>query len=125
MRRIALVALASLPLVAGCVDPNKVGLEARLQTLVGGSEQDLVRRLGAAPTQVVERGGIRYVSWMYFWPEQSYGAVAMAPSATPGAADRTTRFCEATFAVEQGRVGGYSLRGDWCAWGGYPRVAPV
>jgi len=124
--RIALAALAGVPLVAGCVDPNEVALEARLQTLVGGSEADLVRRLGAAPTQVVDRGGIRYLSWMYFWPVQPYGTVAAAPSAVPyGAPDRSNRFCETTFAVEQGRVAGYSLRGDWCGWGGYPHVAPA
>jgi|GEM_PF-1405225 len=121
--RIALTALMSLPLLAGCVDSSRVGLDSRLRTLVGGSEQDLVRRIGAAPTRVSEQGGLRYITWMHYWPEQAYGAVATVPTRAPGEAERIARFCETTFAVDQGRVAGYSLRGDYCGWGGYPRVA--
>ncbi len=123
--RIALAVMMAVPLLAGCVDSARVGQEARLHTLVGGSEQDLVRRMGAAPSQVNEQRGLRYLSWMHYWPEQSPGAMAVAPSRAPGDAGASTRFCETTFAVEQGRVAGYSLRGDSCGWGGYPRVAPT
>jgi hypothetical protein len=121
--RIAMAALAALPLLAGCVNSAQVGQEARLQSLVGNSEQDLVRRMGAAPTRVTEQGGLRYVSWMHYWPEQ--GAMATTPPVQPAGAVPTTRFCETTFAVDQGRVAGYSMRGDYCGWGGYPRVAPT
>ncbi len=120
--RIALAALIAAPLLAGCVDSGRVGQEARLQTLVGGSEDDLVRRMGAAPSRVSEQGSLRYLSWMHYWPEQGHGAIA--PTREPGESGRVARFCETTFAVEQGRVAGYSLRGDSCGWGGYPRVAP-
>ncbi len=50
--RIALAMLVAMPLLAGCVNSARVGQEARLQTLVGGSEADLVRRMGAAPSRI-------------------------------------------------------------------------
>lgn len=117
MRAIALTLAASLALLAGCEDAGRAGLEARLQRLVGGSEAELVRRMGAPPTRVVEQGSTRYVSWMFSWPQEG-----VPQGAGTGEAER---FCETTFAVEQGRVAGYGLHGDWCGRGGHPRVAPA
>jgi hypothetical protein len=123
--RIALAVVIAVPLLAGCVDSGRVGQEARLQTLVGGSEQDLVRRMGSPASKVTEQGGPRYMSWMHSWPGQSPGMMAMPSDRMPGDAVGAARFCETTFALDQGRVAGYSLRGDSCGWGGYPRVEPT
>lgn len=118
MHAIRLGLAVSLVLLGACAETRTGELEARLQGLVGARESDLVRRMGTVPTRVVEQGDTRYVSWLYAWPGTPQGG----PAADP---DEPAPFCEATFAVEQGRVAGYGLRGDRCGWGGYPRVAPA
>jgi hypothetical protein len=119
MRPIRLVLAASLALLAACGEGPREQLEGRLQGLVGASETDLVRRMGGEPTRVVEQGSTRYVSWTILWPTYPNGPVV------PEEAEQAGRFCETTFAVEQGRVAGYGLRGEGCGQGGFPRVAPA
>ena len=110
---------AALALLSACADGRTAqgDLEARLQGLVGVPERDLVRRMGTSPTRVLEQGGTRYVSWLFAWPGTRRDGAAEPEETAP--------FCEATFAVEQGLVAGYGLRGDRCGWGGHPRVAPA
>lgn len=110
---------AALALLAGCADSGRGDLEARLQGLVGLGEPELARRMGGVPTRVVEQGSTRYLSWVLFWPAQAGGAIV------PAEAEEEGRFCETTFALEQGRVAGYGLRGERCGRDGWPRLAPA
>lgn len=110
--------------VAGCADTARQGAEQRLSALVGVSEQELVRRMGA-PTRVGEEDGQRVVVYYQYWPDFAFFGTRSdddALQATPGLIDR---YCETRFAVAQGRVEGFALRGSACGWGGYPVIAPA
>ena len=123
------IGLALLAL-AGCGDPGREELEARLGEMVGRSEVELVRRMGV-PARVVEAGGRRFLVWSQAWWEPGYmpGTAAMGFAgfgprgpfgygyAGPVAVERN---CEATFEVAGNRVEGFTLRGNWCRWVNWP-----
>ena len=116
--RLRLTLAAALALLAACADVGRGELEAKLQGLVGLGEPELIRRMGGVPTRVVEQDSTRYLSWVLLWPRQAGGSVSRAEAEAEG------RFCETTFALEQGRVAGYGLRGERCGQDGWPRLAP-
>lgn len=126
------IGLALLAL-AGCGDPGRDELEARLGEMVGGSEAELVRRMGV-PARVVEAGGRRFLAYSQTWLDTAYtpGAAAMAgfggwgPRGAFGygfgfgAPLLVERGCEATFEVAGDRVAGFTLRGNACRWINWP-----
>jgi hypothetical protein len=120
----------ALLVLAGCGDPGRAELEARLGELVGRSEVELVRRMGA-PARVVEAGGRRFLAWSHSWLEPPYvpGAAAAGFAGWgPGGFGMygfggpmlVERGCEATFEVAQERVAGFTLRGNACRWLPWP-----
>jgi hypothetical protein len=117
MSAFRLTLAAALALLAACADVGRGELEGRLQGLVGLGEPQLIQRMGGVPTRVVEQGRTRYLSWMLLWPERPGGTV------TPAEAQAEGRFCEATFALEDGRVAGYGLRGERCGPDAWPDAA--
>lgn len=125
---IGLVLLA----LAGCGDPGREELEARLGELVGRSETELVRRMGV-PARVVEAGGRRFLAYSQSWLDTAYvpGAAAagfggwgprggFGYGAGFGAPLLVERGCEATFEVADSRVAGFTLRGNACRWINWP-----
>jgi len=130
MRRmvIGLVLLA----LAGCGDPGREELEGRLGELVGTSETELVRRMGA-PARVVEAGGRRFLAYTQSWLDTGYmpGAAAAGFGGFGprggfgmgygfGAPLLVERNCEATFEVANSRVAAFTLRGNACRWINWP-----
>ncbi len=112
------VICAALALLAACGESGRTELEARLQRLVGMGEPQLIQRMGGVPTREVEQGRTRYLSWVLLWPSRPGAAVRRAE------AEAEERLCEATFALEEGRVAGYGLRGERCGHGAWPELAP-
>lgn len=122
------IGLALLAL-AGCGDPGREELEARLGEMVGGSEAELVRRMGV-PARVVEAGGRRFLAYSQTWLDTAYmpgaaaaGFVGWGPRGPFGygfAGPLVQRGCEATFEVAGDRVAGFTLRGNACRWINWP-----
>ena len=132
MRGFALVAML---LLAGCANEGRAALEARLGTLVGSSEAELVRRVGV-PARVYDADARRFLVYVELWPDVAYspwsgfgfgfggrhGGVGMAYGfGSPGLVDR---YCEATFELAEGRVVAVGIRGSSCGWSGWPVIAP-
>ena len=118
MKRAAL--LSVLLLLAAC-DPYALQRrEAALSAYVGMSESDLVRSFGV-PTRTFETGGRRFLAYdegsvniipggPYAWRPWGWGYYG---GAFPPQVVQT--FCETTFEVANGKVVGFSLRGNACA----------
>jgi hypothetical protein len=116
--RTALVAGLLVPLLAGCAD-RLAERRAYLATLVGTSEADLVRTLGV-PTRTVEAEGHRFLAYTESREELIPGG-PMGPWGWRGGwayggvpAEVVQRVCETTFEVIDGRVRGFTLRGNAC-----------
>ena len=138
-RLVTLLALPVLvlPLLAGCANHTQQDLEARLGTLIGAPEADLVRRMGV-PSRSYETEGRKFLA--YFEPWADY---AMVPGASFSGGmfggggglgvgygyrhypEMVNRFCETTFEVVRGRVASFTLRGSSCGWGGWPVIGPA
>lgn len=116
MKRAALIVL----LLLGACDPYALQRrEAALSAYVGMSESDLVRGFGV-PTRTFETGGRRFLAY-------DQGSVNIVPGPYPwhpwwgwgyGGAfppQVVQTFCETTFEVANGKVVGFSLRGNACA----------
>jgi hypothetical protein len=114
MRKLLLGALLAL---AACA--QEPPLEVRLQPFVGRSEAELVGGLGV-PTATYEAGGTRFLQYeertstVYpgdpFWPGpyRRFGAPIYSPPLL------VTRSCAITFGVRDGRVTGFTFRGNGC-----------
>ncbi|MDO9710986.1 hypothetical protein [Paracraurococcus lichenis] len=115
MRRLLFLTLLAL---AACA--QEPPLEARLQPLVGRTEAELVGALGV-PNATYEAEGTRFLQYedrtstVYpgdpFWPGGPYrrwGAPIYSPPLV------INRVCSITFGVRQGRVAGFTFRGNGC-----------
>ena len=114
MRRLLLVAL---PLAACAQGPT---MQERLQVYVGNSELELVTALGV-PVRTYEVEGRRFLQYeqrrtAYYQdpgPYRPYGF--WAPRAGwPGPVLPATIECDVTFELRDGRVQGFSYRGQGC-----------
>jgi hypothetical protein len=113
LRFTLLAALLALPL-GGCVD-ELAKRQAFLATLIGKSEPDLVRAMGV-PSASFETGGHRFLAYQEVWTDYY--------PATPGPwgwywgggfpAEAFQRSCTTTIELNDGRVSGYTLRGNSC-----------
>ena len=116
MRRAILILLASL--VAGCTN-QLAARQAYLNQFIGRSESDLVQQMGV-PTRSFETGGVQYLAYNesrtdvmpglpgYGWgPYWGWYGGGIPPQVV-------TLTCETTFAVSNGVVQSYTLRGNAC-----------
>lgn len=119
--RAALIAVTVL-LVAGCAN-ELAEREAFLNTLVGHSEDDLVRTIGV-PSRTFEVNGHRFLAYT----ESRVDVIPGSPGPGPwgwgwgwgggyGAGFLpvvVNRVCETTFEIFEGKVASYTLRGNAC-----------
>jgi hypothetical protein len=115
--RMRAVLIAGLLLLAACVD-RLAERRAFLDTLVGTSEENLVRTLGV-PTRVVEANGHRFLAYTESWvdvipsgPVMPWGWPRYWGGDFPP--EVVQRVCETTLEVGDGKVRGYVLRGNAC-----------
>ncbi|MBK1662808.1 hypothetical protein [Paracraurococcus ruber] len=111
--------LAALLALAACA--QEPPLETRLQPYVGQTEAQLVGALGV-PNATYATEGTRFLqfqeasSTVYpgdpFWPGPFYGRRFGGPIYAPPLV--VTRTCAITFAVQEGRVTGFTFRGNGC-----------
>lgn len=117
--RLLLLPALLLPLLlAACA--NEPPIEVRLQPFVGKTEAELVQALGI-PNATYEAGGDRFLQYeertstVYpgdpFWGGFGYRRFG-APIATPPLV--IVRNCSVTFLLRQGRVAGFTFRGNGC-----------
>jgi hypothetical protein len=119
MRRVALILLAGL--LAGCTNMLAVR-QAQLNLLIGRTEGQLVQQMGV-PNRMIETGGIKYFAYVEGGVEVSpalpaypygspywggwYGGSTLPPQVI-------STMCETTFALVNGVVASYTLRGNAC-----------
>jgi hypothetical protein len=114
-RFVPTAALLAVVALAACADNNEFAVyQKQLNTLVGGTEADLVRRMGQ-PTRTTDAGGQRALVYYLDWPG-SAGKNAGVPG--------PDRFCELTFPIAGGKVASHAARGKACGWDGFPEIAP-
>ena len=113
----AAVIAAILVLLAGCAD-LLAQRRAFLDTLVGKSEEEVVRTLGV-PTRSVDSNGHRFLAYT----ESRVDIVPTGPVMPWGwgwqygggfPPQVVQRVCETTFEIVGGRVASYTLRGNAC-----------
>lgn len=110
----------ALVLLAGCAETGRSGFQARMGTLIGATEAELLARMGA-PAYDHTHDGQRTLGFSEQWSETH-----MNPGGGP--ADRwreVTRRCEVGFAVAGGRVASFKWNGNGCGWAGrknFPQV---
>jgi hypothetical protein len=117
MRRPVLFALALL--LSGCVD-QLARRQALLDRFVGRPEPELVQQLGV-PARTYETGGVKYLAYdeskLEIVPEVPFGAGPWWAYGAYGGGfppQIINLVCETTFAVADGVVKSYTLRGDAC-----------
>ncbi|RAI59305.1 hypothetical protein [Roseicella frigidaeris] len=117
--RLLLLPALLLPLLlAACA--SEPPIEVRLQPFVGKTEAELVQALGI-PNATYEAGGDRFLQYeertstVYpgdpFWGGFGYRRFG-APIGTPPLV--IVRNCSVTFLLRQGRVAGFTFRGNGC-----------
>jgi len=115
MRRIILLLVAGL--LAGCVD-QLAKREAYLKQFIGQPEAAVVQAMGV-PTRSIETGGVKYLAYT----EHRVDIVPGTPSYGPwfsgwyggGFPPQVVEWnCETTFAITDGKVANYTLRGNAC-----------
>ena len=99
----------ALAVLAGCAETGRSGFQARMGTLVGSGEADLLARMGAPAFDHTYQGQ-RTLGYAERWTE-----MYMQPW---GGWQEVTRLCEVTFAMAEGRVAGFRTRGSGCGWAG-------
>ena len=110
----------ALGLLAGCAETGRSGLQARMATLVGATEAELLARMGP-PAYDHTYAGKRTLGYSEQWSETHMNAGG-------GPADRwreVVRRCEVAFVVAAGRVTGFKSHGNGCGWAGrqnFPQV---
>lgn len=138
MRALLVALTLVLTLLPGCANHALEDLEARLGTLMGASEEDLVRRMGV-PSRSYDTEGRKFLAYLERWsdpvvtPHVGFGGGfghrgfhgAGLGYGFNGYSQTIERFCETTFEVVRGKVAGYALRGSSCGWGGLPVIAPA
>lgn len=113
------LALLVCLLLGACVN-TVAQRQAFLAQFVGQPEGVVVQQLGV-PSRTIETGGVRYLAYT----EQRQDIVGLTPGWVPGPpgwgwpggsypAQIVTWTCETTFAVVQGRVQSFTLRGNAC-----------
>jgi hypothetical protein len=118
MRVLRPALLLSVALLCGCVMSNLPARQAYLGQFVGEEETDVVREMGV-PNRVIETGGHRFLAYVeqrsdvlpstgigFYGPQWGYGG--------PFPAQVIQRVCETTFEIEDGKVLGFTLRGNAC-----------
>lgn len=119
--RTALLFPPLLALTACAVGPS---LEQRLATYVGKTELQLVSTLGV-PTNTYEVGGVKFLQYGErrvialpdSYPGPPFGPLGPLGPGYYGGFGYTSYVpvrCDVTFAVRNGRVEGFSYRGDGC-----------
>jgi hypothetical protein len=113
--------LGTLPLLAACGDPVLEQRKAALGQLVGQTEAELVRQMGA-PARSFESNGHRFLAyvehrselnpWTAPWTQHGYRSGGFGGAEFPP--EVLERACETTFEIADGRVQSFSLRGDAC-----------
>jgi hypothetical protein len=119
MRRAAalLLVLLLLPLAAACTN-TLAARQAQLQPLVGQTELDLVQAMGV-PTRTYQTDGVKFLSYQqqqtqvipatpWYWNGPFPGFYGGFPPQV------VTWACDTTFAVADGRVTSFTLRGNGC-----------
>ena len=117
MRRAILILLVSM--VAGCTN-QLAARQAYLNQFIGQSESVVVQQMGV-PTRSIETEGVKYLAYSesrvdvvpglpaYGWGAPYWGGYGggIPPQVV-------TLSCETTFAVSNGTVQSYTLRGNAC-----------
>ena len=110
----------ALSLLTGCAETGRNGFEARMGTLVGATDAEVVARMGA-PAYDHTYEGRRSLGFSETWTETVF-----QPGGGPGGMfQELTRRCEVIFAMDDGRVAGFRTRGGACGWAGrqnFPRA---
>lgn len=120
-----LPALLATALAAGCADSSIENLDRRLAALVGIPEAELLRRFDLRPAQITEADGARQITFVQNWPDFVIMTFRPIDAPTPNVRGLIDRYCAYTFTIRDGRVTGYSFRGEACGWGGYPVIRPA
>jgi hypothetical protein len=118
-RALSLLAFSTLALAACAVGPT---IDERLATYVGRSELELVTSLGV-PTRNYETGGQKFLQYEENRSTAVPGGFVGGPFGPYGrgfyGGFATTAYipvqCDVTFALREGRVAGYTYRGQGCA----------
>lgn len=117
MRRIATIMFAIL--LAGCANQLAIR-QAQLAPLVGRSEGDLVAQMGV-PNRTYETGGVKYLAYddgrmevLQPFPYYPYGPAFGAWYGGGFPPQVINLVCETTFAVANGIVRSFTLRGNAC-----------
>jgi hypothetical protein len=109
--------------LAGCA--TGPGLESRLAAFIGAPEADLVQHFGV-PVRQINVNGVDYLAYQVRYQAQTTAAPTYwgGPFWGPGwgpyggfgpvAQNVQVWSCEATFAVVQGKVQSFTLRGNDC-----------
>jgi hypothetical protein len=114
MRRLVLIVLTGL--LGGCVDQLAMR-QQQLSQLVGRPEAELIQMMGV-PSRSYESGGVKYLAYtdgrvevVPAFPYNPPPWVWYGPAFPPQV---VTLVCETTFAVSDGLVRSYTLRGNAC-----------
>ena len=115
MRRVVLLLLAGL--LAGCVN-QLAARQAYLNQFIGKPEAAVVQAMGV-PTRSFETAGVTYLAYT----EQHIDFVPGTPTFAPyymgwyggGFPPQVVQWtCETTFAVADGKIASFTLRGNAC-----------
>ncbi len=117
MRRILRMTAALIGLgLAGCA--HGPSLQSRLAGYIGAPESLLVARLGV-PQRQITVNGVSYLAYLLRYDTQAmplgpapWWGPGWGPAWGPVAVQSWA--CEATFAVREGKVQGFTLRGNDC-----------
>ncbi len=117
MRHLALIMLAGL--LAGCANQLAIR-QARLAQLVGHSEGELIQQMGV-PNRTYETEGVKYLAYddtrtevLEPPPAYPYGPAFWSWYGGGWPPQVMNTVCETTFAVAQGMVRSFVLRGNAC-----------
>ncbi len=117
MYRLVVILLAGL--LTGCVD-QLAARQARFAQFVGHSEADLVRQMGV-PNRTYETEGVKFLAFvegrvelLQPLPAYPYGPPYWAWYGGGWPPQVVNLTCETTFAVAQGVVQSFTMRGNAC-----------
>lgn len=115
--RCGMIGLGVLLLVGCGGDPRK-DLDGRLDTLVGQTESEVVRRMGKPSREIRYANGQSVLHYVVDFP--AFGG----PNFTVGYGNPMGRNCDIALRIVAGRVQSHSFTGDVCGVGGLPYIAP-
>jgi hypothetical protein len=118
--KFCLLACGTLLMLGGCAVPTTAAFDARMSGLIGRPEADVVAALGV-PVRTHEAGGQRFLQYesrrlvtypgSYPFGPYRYGYYGGFGGFPPSV---ETRECDLTFALRNGRVEGFTRRGNDC-----------